>query len=480
MDPIRKVGKKDNSIGSAESATGPSMGSSVGPSMGPGVILPQGRDLSMGSIGSFAGQYPSVPDYYGKMSFGDQRREFSNGSLGGLNPPYLPPPPGGPSHQRSGSWTQHSHPPIHGAHHQRNGSWNSGGGGREHSFTMNPLQYTSTNQRAPMGAFEQRGGSGHWTGNHTYPPCAQQGAPYPTQPPPPGPYGGAPYPPQPPPPGPYPAFAYLSGDSIGTIGARGESMGPPQQGPYRQVHSPLHTNATPSPPYDAMVIAKTWSGGGAPPPPGNYWHSQYDGHPQPVPGADTSPSRGPESQHANGRVPRPAMVKRDTSNQNESYETKPSRIKKAALNRDQSATSNRLKQQYMPEVFNRDMNALHEKTGQIRLNNSPVPERTAAAPKPVPLMRQSTEDVMEEAMAGYLLDQPPPQPAPLTAGDRKNTMDQLGYDLIGDDRKLPAAQSLPKPTKLTQNDRLTTVEFNNIVNAPFPITHGDDENPLPL
>lgn len=181
------------------------------------------------------------------------------------------------------------------------------------------------------------------------------------------------------------------------------------------------------------------------------------------------------------------MVKRDTSNQNESYETKPSRIKKAALNRDQSATSNRLKQQYIPEVFNRDMQSLHEKTEKIRLSNSPVP---GANPPPKPNIldlsaRQTTVEALESAMNDFLFKEGPPQPAPLSAQDRKNTMDELGYDLIGETSttpKPPQAPTLSKPAKLTAADRLTTTEFNEIVNAPFEeiIDNSDNKDPLPL
>jgi hypothetical protein len=65
---------------------------------------------------------------------------------------------------------------------------------------------------------------------------------------------------------------------------------------------------------------------------------KYDGQPRPVPGADASPFRAVPS----STVPRPHIVKRDTSNQNENYETKPS-VKRAAMNRDNSLASNRLK-----------------------------------------------------------------------------------------------------------------------------------------
>lgn len=475
QDPFTKEGSKETSIGSS--------GSSNGPGVMPGAVLPPGRANSMGSIGSVGsifsqfgrGQPPSsVPDYYGRVAYGEPIREFSNGSLGSTNPPYLPPSQA--YHQRSGSWTQPPPPPPY-PHRQRSGSW--GGGGREHSFSMNPLQYTNINRPAPVEAFDQSGRVGSWNGHHNFPPPppgSQPGAPpYPVPPPASQAYGGLGF-----------RTGSSDGSSMGTVG----SVASPHPGPYRQVHSPPHLANTPSPPYDALGVAKTWTGGGAPPPPGTYGHSQYGEHPQSVPGTDTSPQRGAaDPHHVYGSMPRPAMVKRDTSNQNESYETKPSRIKKAALNRDQSATSNRLKQQYVPELFNKDMQSLHEETGKIRLN-SPVPDRSHVIPRPTAMDMRGRETTVE-ALTRYFLDEPPPQPGPLKAGDRQNTMDELGYDLIGDSdslnldstatnyQKLPPSRSLAKPRKLTPDDRLTTTEFMTIVNAPFPKCDAD-ENPLPL
>jgi hypothetical protein len=137
-------------------------------------------------------------------------------------------------------------------------------------------------------------------------------------------------------------------------------------GSYRQSSSPSHSfspaNSTPSPKPSYSVdlsIAKTWSGGEVrrtwsgeePHEVRQAWSNEYeyDGQPIPVPGADASPFRAGTS----STVPRPHIVKRDTSNQNENYETKPS-VKRAALNRDNSLASNRLKNQYMPEYYNFD------------------------------------------------------------------------------------------------------------------------------
>ena len=106
---------------------------------------------------------------------------------------------------------------------------------------------------------------------------------------------------------------------------------------------------------------------------GRSWSREYDGRPGAV----------------NRSVPRPDIVKRDTSHQNENYETKPS-IKRAALNRDNSLASNRLKEQYMPEFYNgrfdtdREMKMLSDNFEQSTLNS-------ALKPKPKALSSEERE-----------------------------------------------------------------------------------------
>lgn len=175
------------------------------------------------------------------------------------------------------------------------------------------------------------------------------------------------------------------------------------------------------------------------------------------------------------------MVKRDTSNQNETYETKPS-IKRAALNRDQSATSNRLKQEYMPDYFNKEMQTLQETTEQIRLSPGPVPRDQ---PRPKPLGdggRVTTADIIAtEIMA---------KPAPLLIDARVSTIDALDIDLDGSDSvirtddlgKGGGGSGLPKPAALGPDNRLTTQEFLDIVSAPLePVEdNGNSDDPLPV
>jgi len=365
-------------------------------------------------------------------------------------------------HQRSGSWT---HPlpipsPQHGAHHQRSGSW--GGGGHMHSFSFNPLPGANVSRPADVEAFEH-GRSGYW-GEQMMPPGTQG---HHLQPPPPGAYGEY----------------NMSGGSIG-----------PPQGPYRQIPSPSHS--TPSPPYNVMNIARTWSGGGgvqrtwsgdhlSPPVMGN---PQFDVYPCPVPGADMSPPR--DGDDTTKQIPRPTLVKRDTSNQNENYETKPSQIKRAALNRDQSATSNRLKKEYMPEYFerkilNKEMQSLQEDTEQIRL--SPEPDsyvQTLEKTKPQPLSQEGRVSTMDAIMNDLMS-----KPTPLSGGDRVSTIDILGLDDDDNNDDNPVINTdynnsnvnadncnqkaspayIPKPGALTEVNRLSTTELFQIADATDPL-----------
>ncbi|MGK3739776.1 MAG: hypothetical protein ACI8RD_013470 [Bacillariaceae sp.] len=492
QDPFKDA-KRDTSMGSV---TAPQHLPSTGPTANAASLDPHhGRNNSQGSVGMppqfmhggpNPNQQPALPpDYYGRVSSGEPRREYSNGSLGSwgaVSYPYPhqaqppPPPPAGPHmHQRSGSWTHPLPPqsPQHGGHHQRSGSWGGGGGGgggggRMHSLSCNPLSGANVSRPADYQAFENsRSGSGYW-GEQMLPPGAHG---HPPPPPPPGAYGG--------------------------YNMSGGSIGPPPQATYRQIPSPSHS--TPSPPYNVMNIARTWSGGGGEvqrtwsgdhPPPHPMGNPQFDGRPRPVPGADTSPSRDSANNNNNNHIPRPTIVKRDTSNQNENYETKP-QIKRAALNRDQSATSNRLKEECMPgyfdkEILSKEMQTLQEDTEQIRL--SPGPDsyvQPLENAKPQPLSQDGRVSTMDAIMNDLMA-----KPSPLSGGDRVSTIDVLG-GLVDEDYSDPfidtkntddargnyndnqkqntSSTSIQKPSALTQANRLTTQDLFRIADATDPL-----------
>jgi hypothetical protein len=186
-----------------------------------------------------------------------------------------------------------------------------------------------------------------------------------------------------------------------------------------------------------------------------------------------------------GALPRPEMVKRDTSNQNENYETKP-RVKRAALNRDNSMVSNRLKQEFMPEIYNTEMTQLSENFELSHLSPASAAKKQLR-PKPTHLAdggRVSTIDAIAMDLMG--------KPAPMLVGNRVSTIDALDIDFDDDpiislgQSKEVLRQDLPKPVSLALDDRLTTNDLMNLVNSPLgedDLATGDtasEDEPLPL
>jgi len=250
---------------------------------------------------------------------------------------------------------------------------------------------------------------------------------------------------------------------------------------------------------------------------------QEVGHPRSVVGADTSPSQGAQLQHdhvggagpgsgpfpgTNGhKIPVPCphtMVKRDTSNQNENYETKP-KIKRPSLNRDQSATSNRLKQEYMPDIFNRyrysmSMRSLQDSIDQIFLTPDDGPDNSdsrqlplerPSLPRPAPFGPGGDRVSTLEALIADLFHNTP-KPSAFSGEGRVSTIEALGFALDNDgsnllnnnnnnnndddgDQKAPPSSTsllLPKAQMMTAANRLSTSDFwdifsNNYDEDPF-------------
>jgi len=430
------------------------------PPPAPHAAYPPGRNSSHGSLGMAPPHHTSVgapppPDYWGRVPSDDRQRQFSNSRYESWGPyPYPPPPPHamlGATHQRSGSWTHPLPPPSpHAPGHQRSGSW---GSGREHSLSNFPLRNASVSHPADWRTFDSnRSSSGYWGESIPPPPT-----------PPPGPYGGGPQ---------------MSNGSMG---------------PFRQPASPANSGSTtsPKPPYSVdMDIAKSWSGekgrkswSGEQPYP-----YEYDGQPKAVPGADKSPIRD----GASSNMPRPNIVKRDTSHQNETDETKHS-VKRAALNRDNSLASNMLKNQYMPEhyTFDSEMKKLSLDPGSVEKSR----------PKPKPLGEDGRMSTVE-AIEALAMDMTP-KPETLSEGNRLSTVEALemavNLDMavkpqslqetnrvstiealniaLDDDpsesfkfaplkEESPKA-GMPKPSAITPDNRLTTQDFLEIVNTPL-------------
>jgi hypothetical protein len=112
---------------------------------------------------------------------------------------------------------------------------------------------------------------------------------------------------------------------------------------------------------------------------------------------------------------RPNIVKRATSNQNETIETKPDlrgpSVKRAALNRDNSLVSNRLKAEYMNGTLQETATFDSEK--EVR-NLSGNLEQTTLHAETV----ASTTKTYE------------PRPKRLTASERTSTIDKIAMELM--------------------------------------------------
>jgi hypothetical protein len=196
----------------------------------------------------------------------------------------------------------------------------------------------SISQTGPLSAFDSsRSGSGYW-GDPMTTTTSKTLSP----PPPPGPYGG--------PPGPYRSPS--------------NSVTPPPNNTTPSPQNHYHVDPSIANQWSGGEVTRTWSGDqemrrsySEDQEMRRSYSREYDDRPvapYSSASADNSPMRSGAdcSNNSNSNdLPRPNMVKRDTSNQNETYETKPS-IKRAALNRDNSAATNRLKEQYMPEFYN--------------------------------------------------------------------------------------------------------------------------------
>ena len=182
---------------------------------------------------------------------------------------------------------------------------------------------------------------------------------------------------------------------------------------------------------------------------------------------------------------KPDIVKRATSNQNETYETKPDLIggavKRAALNRDSSAAANRLKELSFPDQFNngkfdvaKEVHELSQDMGRSTLGKAP--------PAPAQPERVSTLDLMPTIQGSVSEDSAPPVTRPSNLEERTTTMDVIAASLaeedahlyLGDRVESVGAVELPKPGAWGFNDRLTTTDLMEMVNEPIP----DDEPEL--
>ena len=186
-------------------------------------------------------------------------------------------------------------------------------------------------------------------------------------------------------------------------------------------------------------------------------------------------------------MPKPDLVKRMTSNQNETDETKPDfdghSVKRAALNREGSLASNRLKEKYMPGYFDskKEVDLLSTNLQQSTLDTT---SKKAAAPGPKPSFISQEDRMTTLDMAA--LDLVVNRPVTLGLTSRSTTIDALSLDFEdpflktsqadmfgsvfgggGEMKEDAMTSSVPKPPALTEQGRLTTNDMFDIVNEPL-------------
>jgi len=453
--------------------------------------LPPGPKLSPTGSGGPPPPPPAYPSISSMSS--DQYRYSSQGSLG---PPPPPPLPGAYAHMAASGEHHRYHsgryeswgslppppPPIPGYGYPQHSHSGSGNWGYpEHSLGQNPLTHASISQSAPYGAFDGRMGS--WG-----PPADGRswGPPPPPQQPP-----GAGYSPHyhrssggPPPPPP----AYAPPPQQPTA-----SGGPSVGSPSRLMHPP-------SPPYsvdpavasawsgqDPTEIAKTWSAGSGSSGGGGVGSEGYDrfraaGPKNGAPGVavDRNATAAPVAES------RPDLIKRMTSNQNETLETKPDlkgpSVKRAALNRDNSTAANRLKEKYVPGYRNRPFNLEREMRQLSQTFEQSTLDATATGVKP-----KTMSDADKMSTIDHIAMDLMAKPVCFSGQSRSSTIEALALDLDDDLFFRPGTversrtmeevfaelrDGVSKPASLASMDRLTTNDFLDIVNEPI----GEDDD----
>ena len=190
------------------------------------------------------------------------------------------------------------------------------------------------------------------------------------------------------------------------------------------------------------------------------------------------------SEEKKQEVPKPDIVKRMTSNQNETVETKPDfdghSVKRAALNREGSLASNRLKKEYTPGYFDskREVEILSSSMRQSSITDM-LPEMTTRQVKPSLVSKEDRMTTLDMSALDIVV-----RPLSLGMTSRSTTMEALNLDFddpfgkgqldwlnnssAGDDDNDDVDELLSaRPAALSQQQRMTTSDLIDIVNEPL-------------
>jgi len=478
MENIRQVSGLSNYEGRTSSGGPPvdfrtsSQGSVVS-----APLLPEGYDPGSAYPRTLSGMSAMSGMSSGALSASeDMRKQFSSGryeSWGPMDaigneqmpPPPMPGygPPGQSSQERFSSYSSQPYTALQ----------------REHSLSRNPLRGASATHAAPYDLFGPgRRNSGGWPGG-SQPPTApmpqygSQGPPPPMAPPPqysippmapPSQYGM-----QGPPPSMAPSTQYGSQGPPPSYGPSASDSYPTHQYPHTPTvrdpdqydqRSGSSTSQSVSPRYAAdPTIAKNWSSqsddyvkaanliGNIHSEPGD--KPTFDLAPQMVSQDSQASTLEKEANNNSSGLSRPGIVKRHTSNQNENIETKkdlvgPS-VKRAALNRDNSLASNRLKEKYLPrgtEILDEEVSQMTSSTKEIKLEcQQPLPSS-----RPGPLSDNDRMTTMDMIAMDLMA-----KPSPLSGANRTSTVDAL-LEFGDGPMKAEPFVALPSPTRNSSID----------------------------
>jgi len=207
----------------------------------------------------------------------------------------------------------------------------------------------------------------------------------------------------------------------------------------------------------------------------------------------------PMTKAESNQMPKPDIVKRMTSNQNETVETKPDfdghSVKRAALNREGSLASNRLKEKYMPGYFDskKEVEMLSSNLRQSSLSGMTTVSETkdcvgTATVKPALVTMEDRMTTLDMSALDLVV-----RPMSLGTASRSTTIEalDLGFDdpfakmggsqmdwfsdnaaggtkqQDNDDDEDDAAEMPGRPAALSLQQRLTTSDLIDIVNEPI-------------
>mmetsp|Transcript_34775 Transcript_34775/g.46139 ORF Transcript_34775/g.46139 Transcript_34775/m.46139 type:complete len:935 (-) Transcript_34775:537-3341(-) len=179
-------------------------------------------------------------------------------------------------------------------------------------------------------------------------------------------------------------------------------------------------------------------------------------------GSVPQPSAFPQDRQRMSSLPKPNAIKRNTSNQNETTETRMKGIKRAVLSRDHSLASRALKQSMgmeplTPAVFDNgteeEMERLGSDFGRSRLNDTPRNSSTFSDDfrrmKKPEMQRTSTIEAVHHAFREGFVDRPSPVV-------RNTTIDIIADELLATEAR--TVNQTSKPMSLSANDRTSTID----------------------